>query len=56
MCRNQPDAEDMTQEFFGMVLNRELFLKARPEHGRLRSFLLGAFNLFRAARARDAER
>lgn len=56
MGETNHDAEDMTQEFFGMVLNRELFLKARPEHGRLRSFLLGAFNLFRAVRARDAKR
>jgi RNA polymerase sigma-70 factor (ECF subfamily) len=52
----QHEAEDMTQEFFGMVLNRQLFLKARPERGRLRSFLLGAFNLFRAERSRDAKR
>lgn len=50
------EAEDMTQEFFGMVLNRELFLRARPELGRLRSFLLGAFNMFRTERARDARR
>lgn len=53
---SQHEAEDMTQEFFGMVLNRELFQRARPERGRLRSFLLGAFNTFRAERARDAKR
>jgi DNA-directed RNA polymerase specialized sigma24 family protein len=53
---SQHEAEDMTQEFFGMVLNRDLFLRARPERGRLRSFLLGAFNVFRAERTRDARR
>lgn len=53
---SQHEAEDMTQEFFGMVLNRELFLRARPERGQLRSFLLGAFNVFRAERKRDSQR
>lgn len=50
------EAEDSTQEFFGMVLTRELFHKAQPQRGRLRSFLLGSFQLFRAERIRGARR
>jgi RNA polymerase sigma factor (sigma-70 family) len=32
-------AQDLTQDFFTLVLERELFAKADPERGRFRSFL-----------------
>lgn len=50
------EAEDSTQEFFSMVLSRELFAKADKDIGKLRTFLLGAFNIFSAERNRAAKR
>lgn len=50
------DAEDLTQSFFERVLSREMFAKADPEKGRLRSFLLGAFKNFASEYQRDANR
>lgn len=40
------DAKDSTQGFFAYVIERELFSKADPELGRLRTFLLTAFKRF----------
>jgi len=40
------DAEDLVQGFFCLVLTRGLFDEAAPELGRLRSFLLTAFQRF----------
>ena len=37
------DSEDATQAFFATALRRDLFLKADPARGRLRSLLLTAF-------------
>jgi RNA polymerase sigma factor (sigma-70 family) len=46
-CGHAPhDAEDLTQGFFARLLERELFKKADPARGRLRSFLLGTFKNF----------
>lgn len=42
----EPEAEDMTQEFMLMLLRNELLERARPEEGRLRSWLLRALELF----------
>lgn len=50
------EAEDSTQEFFGMLLSRELFNKAEPDRGKLRTFLIGAFKLFQSERKRGAQR
>src|SRR6185503_6696854 len=40
------DAEDRTQEFFALLLERNWFAQARPEKGRFRSYLLGTFQYF----------
>ena len=46
-CGHSPeDAEDLTQGFFGRLLEQELLAKADPARGRLRSFLLGVFKRF----------
>lgn len=47
--RRVPDlheAQDLTQEFFCRVLDRNLFAAARPERGRFRAFLLTALKHF----------
>jgi len=43
-CRGfeRPDAQDITQSFFLSALSSELLQQAKPEKGKLRSFLLGA--------------
>ncbi len=41
--RSASDAEDCVQGFFGMALERTLFETADPQRGRLRTFLLTAF-------------
>jgi len=38
-----PEAEDRVQAFFVQVLRKELFKRASPEKGKLRTFLLTAF-------------
>ena len=40
------EAEDLTQGFFGSVLEAKAFARADPEHGRFRNFLLGALTRF----------
>jgi RNA polymerase sigma-70 factor (ECF subfamily) len=41
--RSPHDAEDLTQGFFQHALGSDLFAKARPDRGRMRTFLLTAF-------------
>ncbi|MBI4661359.1 MAG: sigma-70 family RNA polymerase sigma factor [Verrucomicrobia bacterium] len=56
-CGQAPhDAEDLTQGFFARLLERDLFAKADPSRGRLRSFLLGAFRHFMSEEWRQAGR
>ncbi|HVY68904.1 MAG TPA: sigma factor [Verrucomicrobiae bacterium] len=50
------DAEDLTQGFFTRLLARDLFAKADPSRGRLRSFLLGAFKNYMSEEHRQAGR
>lgn len=40
------DAQDLTQEFFARLLQRNWLNSADPQKGRFRSFLLGAMNHF----------
>jgi RNA polymerase sigma factor (sigma-70 family) len=54
-CGHSPeDAEDLTQGFFGRLLERDLLAKADPARGRLRSFLLGVFKNFISEVQREA--
>jgi RNA polymerase sigma factor (sigma-70 family) len=49
------DAQDLTQDFFVMVLKGKLLSRADPERGKFRSYLLKALNDF-LADARDKRR
>ncbi len=42
------DAEDLTQAFFGGIIEKGGFTSANPERGRFRSYLLGAMKHFLA--------
>jgi RNA polymerase sigma-70 factor (ECF subfamily) len=42
------EAEDLTQEFFARLLEKDLLASASPERGRFRSFLLTALKNFLA--------
>jgi RNA polymerase sigma-70 factor (ECF subfamily) len=44
--RSKEDAEDLTQEFFVMILNGDLLRTADPERGRFRSLLLKSLQNF----------
>jgi len=46
--RGSPDAQDLTQEFFARVLEKNFLKSATPEKGRFRSFLLVALKRFLA--------
>ncbi|MCU0780078.1 MAG: sigma-70 family RNA polymerase sigma factor [Akkermansiaceae bacterium] len=48
------DAEDAVQAFFLKLLEHESLARAHRQHGRLRSFLLGALTNFLAQRWRNA--
>jgi len=48
------EAEDITQGFFALLLERKDFQSVRQEKGRLRSFLLAALKNFMANERRDA--
>ncbi len=54
LCRKyqRADAEDITQEFFCVVLRQELFQRANPSEGKLRSWLLKSLEYCLANRAR----
>ena len=43
-----PDAQDLTQEFFGYLLEHRLYERADPAKGRFRSFLIAVFKRFLA--------
>lgn len=45
-CNNVEEARDLTQEFFARLLARPQIGGAAPEHGKFRSFLLGAVKHF----------
>jgi len=48
------EAEDITQGFFALLLERKDFQSVRREKGRLRSFLLASLKHFMANERRDA--
>src|SRR6266550_1261115 len=51
---NPDDAQDLTQGFFAHLIESRAYVRADPEKGRFRSFLLGALKHFVAhARAHD---
>ncbi|RBP47340.1 RNA polymerase sigma-70 factor (ECF subfamily) [Roseimicrobium gellanilyticum] len=45
-CNNADEARDLTQEFFARLLAKPQIGGAAPEHGKFRSFLLGAVKHF----------
>lgn len=51
---NPEEAQDLTQGFFGMLLERKDFEAARQEKGRLRAYLLTALKHFLAKSYRSA--
>lgn len=55
LCRRyqSADAEDITQEFFFVVMRQELFQRANPSEGKLRSWLLKSLDYCLANRARS---
>jgi RNA polymerase sigma factor (sigma-70 family) len=57
LCRRyqSADAEDITQEFFCVVLRQELFQRANPAEGKLRSWLLKSLDYCLANRARSLD-
>jgi len=56
--RSEPDAEDLTQEFFQRLLTEEAVLSAQKGNGKLRSWLLGVLKhlLSDQARHRNAQK
>ena len=40
------DAQDLTQSFFARLIEKDIFTQARPERGKLRTFLLNACQNF----------
>jgi RNA polymerase sigma factor (sigma-70 family) len=50
------DAQDLTQEFFARLLEKNFLAEARRERGRFRSFLLAALNHFLANEWKRAHR
>lgn len=52
--KRRPDAEDLTQGFFGYLLEKDLFASANQELGKLRTFLLTAFQRYMGG-VRDRE-
>jgi RNA polymerase sigma factor (sigma-70 family) len=47
-CYSPEDAQDLTQEFFARLLERNTVAHVTPEKGRFRSFLLASLNHFLA--------
>ncbi len=45
---NAPDAQDLTQEFFARLLEKNYLAQVEPQKGRFRSFLLAALRHFLA--------
>jgi len=57
--QSSADAQDLTQQFFAVFLEKKYFGLANPDRGRFRSFLLGSFKHFLANeyhRSRTAKR
>jgi len=52
--QSPPDAEDLTQEFFRLLLEKRWLAAADPEKGRLRTFLVTALKRFLAKERRRA--
>lgn len=48
------DAQDLTQEFFAEILERQSLVKASPELGKFRTFILTALNRFLVSEWRQA--
>jgi RNA polymerase sigma factor (sigma-70 family) len=48
------EAQDLTQEFFAQLLEKDSLRVADPERGKFRSFLLGSLNHFLSNQWRDA--
>ncbi len=46
MGRDPEEAQDLTQEFFARLLERDMLQHAHPEKGRFRTFLLSCFRNF----------
>jgi len=46
--KTAPDAQDLTQQFFAVFLEKKYFGLANQDRGRFRSFLLGSFKHFLA--------
>lgn len=54
--RGAHDAQDLTQEFFATLLQRDDLARVRPEKGRFRSFLLASVGHFLANQRKKATR
>jgi RNA polymerase sigma-70 factor (ECF subfamily) len=54
--RNPHDAQDLTQEFFARLVEKDWLAAVAPERGRFRSWLLAAMRHFLAKEWRDAHR
>ena len=52
--RHPEEAQDLTQEFFARLLERDTLRHVDPQKGRFRSFLLASFKNFAADEARKA--
>ncbi len=52
---DQSEAQDLTQEFFARLLEKELLAQANPDRGRFRSFLLTAMQNFLTNEWRKAQ-
>ncbi len=56
-CGRDPTAaEDCTQGFFALLISRDLFSRADPDRGRMRSFLIGSFKNFLSSENRREHR
>jgi RNA polymerase sigma-70 factor (ECF subfamily) len=54
--KSEPDAQDLTQEFFARLLEKGWLASVEPERGRFRCWLLAAMKHFLAKEWRDARR
>lgn len=53
---HQPaDAQNLTQDFFNYLINARVLVKANPDRGRFRSFMLGCFGNFMASEKERAQ-
>lgn len=54
--KDAPDAQDLTQDFFAMLLQRRDLARVRREKGRFRSFMLASVEHFLANERKKASR